>query len=195
MYKENELPIKNTAIRRVKILVQMQIGNKLRALKEGDKKQLAFKLLLGVLLIIAITFGLNFLLGYLKNTFLFKVNVNMLTSILFITQIISILSCLGNTISVLYTSKENTILLAFPCKYNEIFISKIIVFYLEELKKSCFFILPFLLAFGLNSAGGFTYWLLLPLAFILLSLFPVLICSSLSIVIIYLKKCIKMVVF
>ena len=36
----------------------------------------------------------------------------------------------------LFASKENTMLLAFPCNYSEIFLSKIIVFSLEEMKKN-----------------------------------------------------------
>ena len=91
-------------------------------------------------------------------------------------------------LSVLYTSRENTILLSFPCKYNEIFISKIIVFALEELKKSFFFVFPFLIGYGIAASAGISYWLLLLPSWIMLCFLPVLIGSTLSIGLIFIKR-------
>ena len=89
---------------------------------------------------------------------------------------------------VLYNSKENTMLLAFPCNYNEVFISKIIVFALEEIRKSCFFILPFLVSYGMISDGGAAYWAQLIPLWIFIVLFPVLFSAIISIPAIFIKK-------
>ena len=89
---------------------------------------------------------------------------------------------------VLYNSKENTMLLAFPCNYNEVFISKIIVFALEEIRKSCFFILPFLISYGMISDGGAAYWAQLIPLWIFIVLFPVLFSAIISIPAIFIKK-------
>ena len=166
----------------------MQAGEKLRSFKTGNKKALAFKTFLGVVAAVAITFALYFLFNYVKKNFQFKFGYELFTSVIFLTQIISIITCVGSMLAVLYASKENLILMAFPCKYNEIFISKIIVFSLEEFKKSCFFVLPFLLSYGLTATAGWYYWVQLIPVWIVLTLLPVLISATLSIPMIFVKK-------
>jgi len=178
----------NNAWRRIKYLVLLQAGEKLRSLKTANKKRTVFKIFLGVLLAVGITFGLYFLLNYLKNNFGFAFNENLFTTVIFLTQLFSIFTCVGSMLTVLYTSKENLILMAFPCRYNEIFVSKIIIFSLEEAKKSCFFVLPFLLSYGLVAQGGAAYWVQLLPIWAMVTLFPVLIGAILSIPLIYVKK-------
>ncbi len=178
----------NNAWRRIKYLSLLQAGEKLRLAKSGNKKALAFKIFLGVVGAVAITFALYFLLSYVKKNFQFKFGYELFTSVVFLTQIISIITCVGSMLAVLYASKENLILMAFPCKYNEIFISKIIVFSLEEFKKSCFFVLPFLLSYGLVAKSGWYYWVQLVPVWVVLTLLPVLISATLSIPMIFVKK-------
>ncbi len=179
---------KNNVWRRIKFLVLLQAGEKLRSFKTGNKKALAFKIFLGVVAAVAITFALFFLFNYVKKNFQFKFGYELFTSVIFLTQLISVITCVGSMLAVLYASKENLILMAFPCKYNEIFISKIIVFSLEEFKKSCFFVLPFLLSYGLTAAAGWYYWVQLVPIWIVLTLLPVLISATLSIPMIFVKK-------
>lgn len=179
---------KNTALRRIKYLVLLQIGHSVRNFKYGNRKKTAVKLTLLAILSVAITAGLTFLFGFIKSYFSFNLNKNLLIAMMFVTQVLGVVSCLSNVTSVLYTSRENTILLAYPCNYDEIFISKLIVFTLDEAKKSCFFTLPFLVSYGFSSGGGLTYFLLLVPMWILLCLFPVVISASLSIVVSWVKR-------
>ena len=79
-------------------------------------------------------------------------------------------------------------LLAFPCNYSEIFLSKILVFSLEEMKKNVYFMLPLLVGFGLNAGVGTGYWLQLPIMWLALCLMPVFIGAMLSIPAIFLKR-------
>jgi hypothetical protein len=78
--------------------------------------------------------------------------------------------------------------LAFPCNYSEIFLSKIIVFALEEMKKNVYFILPLLVGFGLNSEVGTLFWVQLPIMWLVLCLMPVFIGAMLSIPAIFIKR-------
>ena len=134
------------------------------------------------------TAALYFVFSYIRSTFVFDFDKELFTTVIFLTQIISILTCVGSMMDVLYNSKENLILMAFPCNYNEIFMSKIIVFTIEEMKKSCYFILPFLLSYGLVGNAGAFYWGgLIPL-WIFVVLFPVLFSAILSIPFIFVKK-------
>ena len=182
-------------LRRVKYLTLMQIGDQLRGIKVGGKKKLATTIAIKTLfavLAIAIFYAVFMVL---KNFFSFAPTRNMLVTLVFITQVVSIVSCLSSMILVLFLSKENTMLLAFPCRYSEIFSSKIIVFALEEVKKSLYFLLPMLIGFGANASVGVGYWLQLPIVWITLCLLPVFIAATLSILAIYIKRFLQTHVF
>ncbi len=179
---------KNTALRRVKYLTLMQIGDEVRALKTGNRKKLIASVGLRLLGVALVTVALFVLFMLLNTTFQLTPSRDMLVTILFITQVISVISCLSGMMLVLFASKENTMLLAFPCNYTEIFVSKIVVFALEEFKKNCYFLLPLLIGFGLNAGVGIEYWLQLPLFWIALCLLPVFIGATLSIPVLYIKR-------
>ncbi len=179
---------KNTAWRRVKYLTLMQIGDQLRGVKKGSKKKLAASISLKLLFTVIMTAVFIAAFWLFDDMFSLSASRNMLISLLFITQLVSIISCLSGMILVLFVSKENTMLLAFPCKYSEIFLSKIIVFALEEFKKSLYFILPLLIGVGVNAGVGVAYWLQLPIVWILLCLLPVFLGATLAIPAIYIKR-------
>ena len=185
---DNNKTVKNTVFRRLKYLVLLQAGEKFRNVKVANKKKLAFKIFLGVLAAAAVTFVIYFVLNYIKSKFSINISENLFTSVVFITQVISIITCIGSMMAILYENKENLILMAFPCKYNEIFISKIIVFTIEEMKKSCFFVIPFLLSYGVVSGASYPYWLQIIPVWIFMTLFPVLVSAILSIPSIFIKK-------
>ena len=180
--------MKNSLFRRLKYLVLLQAGEKFRGVKKGQVKQSIFRTFLKVLAAVAVTVILFVVFNYIKTSFAFTFDKELFTTVIFLTQIISIITCVGSMMDVLYNSKENTMLLAFPCNYNEIFISKIIVFALEEIRKSCFFILPFLLSYGLVSGAGVFYWVQLIPLWIFIVLFPVLFSAIISIPAIFVKK-------
>ena len=176
----NEGAVKNSLWHRLKYLVLLQAGEKFRGIKHRPGKKAVLKGFLKVLAFVVVTATLYLLFGLIKSKFFFTFDKELFTTVLFFTQIISIVTCVGSMMSVLYNSKENMILMAFPCNYNEIFLSKIVVFTIEEMKKSCFFLLPFLLSYGLVSAAGGAYWGGLLPSWIFLTLFPVLFSAILS---------------
>ncbi len=179
--------IKNTPFRRVKYLSLMQMGEQLRAKKTRTPKAKAFITFLKCCITVAVTVVIMFMLSFLSKTFHVQPSKDMFVSFIFITQIITLLSCISSMISILYTSKDNTMLLAFPCTYGEIFLSRIIVFAISELKKSAYFLVPILVAFGLTT-GGVAYWLLAIPMWAMLCLFPVLIGALISIPLVYVKR-------
>ena len=129
---EQNVKQNNTALRRVKYLTLMQIGDGLRDLRQGSKVRLIAKISLKCLLsvvMMAVFVGLFWAMGTL---FQLPPGADMLITLLYVTQIVSVISCLSSMMLTLFASKENTMLLAFPCNYSEIFLSKIIVFALEE---------------------------------------------------------------
>lgn len=179
---------KNTAFRRVKYLTLMQIGDGLRDLRTGSKARLAAKLSLKTLLVVIMMAVFILVFGVANSIFQLTPSRDMLITVLFVTQIVSVISCLSSMMLTLFASKENTMLLAFPCNYSEIFLSKIIVFSLEEMKKNLYFMLPLLVGFGMNSEVGLAFWLQLPIMWLALCLIPVFIGSILAIPVIFIKR-------
>ncbi len=179
--------VKNTAFRRVKYLALMQMGEQLRLKESRSKKMHAFVNFLKACVSIAVTAIIIFALSYLQTGFQVSPSKEMFITFLFITQVINIIACTGSMIPIMYTSKENAMLLVFPCTYGEIFLSKIVVFAIGELKKSVYFLAPMLLGFGVVS-GGVAYWLLVIPMWFMLCLLPVLFGALFSIPVIYVKR-------
>lgn len=179
---------KNTVWRRIKYLTLLQIGQNVRDLRMGDKKKLTASIGLKTLFV-AISLAVFYVVFMLLNTlFNFEPTRDMLVFLLLVTQLVSIIAALSNMMLLLFFSKENSMLLAFPCKYSEIFFSKLTVFALTEVRKSLFFVLPMLIGFGANAGVGATYWLFLPFAWAALCLLPVFVGSLLAIPTIYIKR-------
>ena len=179
---------KNTAFRRIKYLTLMQIGDGVRDLRNGNKAKLAAKISLKALLVVVLMAVFIAVFWVIKSLLFLDLSRDMLVTVLFVMQIVSIISCLSGMMLTLFASKENTMLLAFPCRYSEIFLSKIVVFALEEIKKNLYFLLPMLIGFGINASVGVGFWLQIPLVWLTLCLLPVFIGATLSIPAIFIKR-------
>lgn len=173
---------------RLKILTLLQLGNKMKVSEFNNKKKVALGIFFKFLLICLITFGLYFAFSFIKTKLYLPINMGMLTFLLFITQIFSLIATTNSLMNSLYQSKDNTILLAYPAKHNEVFISKLIVEYIRELKKAIYFLLPMLIGFGLVSGSGIIYYIFSLFFLFILPLFPVLIGALLSIPLAIAKK-------
>lgn len=90
-------------------------------------------------------------------------------------------------VDTLYKARDNALLFVYPVKPGEIFISKLLVKYIKEIKKATFFIVPFLLAFYIQKHAVpmetilWTYILKIVPVFIFLPIFLVLISGIVSI--------------
>jgi ABC-2 type transport system permease protein len=173
---------------RIKILILLQSKDTVRSIKNTDKRQLIKNLIIVSITCIAITAIFIYFFSFIEGTFQFTLSEDMLITIIFLSQIITILSSMSDIINSLYTNKENLMLLAFPCKYSEIFASKLVIFFINELRKSLFFTLPFLIAFGISYVVPWSYWLLAFAVWILLAMIPMIINTMISIIVIYIKK-------
>lgn len=179
---------KNTAFHRIKYLTLMQIGDSVRDIRTGSKAKLIAKICLKALLVAVMMAVFIGIFWAVKILFHLGLTSDMLITLIFVMQAVSIVSCLSNMMLTLFASKENTMLLAFPCNYSEIFLSKIIVFALEEIKKNLYFLLPLLVGFGLIGSLGVGYWAQIPLMWISLCLLPVFIGAALAIPAVFVKR-------
>lgn len=170
----------------------LQISNKYKFKKPENVKRLLAKIALrifGLIIITALCAGLTMLLTEIIGI---PKDANLLTCIIVLMQVFSIVACLGGLMDNLYTSRDNQILLSYPAQPIEVFLSKLIVYYIYELIKSIYFFLPFFLGFGIIlKLISPLYILASVLMTVLLPLFPVLIASLLSIPFLYLKRLLR----
>lgn len=119
--------------------------------------------------------------------------IHIFTFFIFLLQVVSIITCIVQASQILYTSKDNALLLTYPVKHEFIFISKIICMYILELLRSLTLIFPLFMAYGFIVEGMLTanYIISAVLYSIFLPLIPVMLGSIISIAFVYLTKILK----
>jgi len=105
--------------------------------------------------------------------------------------IISFFTSMSSIIVNLFYASDNSFLLAFPVKTNEVFFSKLIYLIVLELRRSLTFILPLLIAFGMVAGLGVGFFLLIPVYLFVIALLPMLMAGALSIPTVYLLQLLK----
>ncbi len=182
-------------MKKLKTLVLMQLRDKIGAKAVTKKEHLRtyFFELLKFIIVTAIAFGVFFILT--KFVFSFDETPRLLVLVTSFSMILSILIASFGLMKSLYFADDNKVLITFPVAPNLIFISKIIVFYLYELKKNITFLIPIFISGilimatrGLVSPLTFV-WSIIPLLFILMV--PVLVGALLSIPLMFLVRFLK----
>lgn len=171
-------------------LVKLQLENKYDLFRTKSPKKMLTSLALILLLLAGLCLGVFIVLKKIA-TLGFKINTELLGLIIMITQVISLLFGLGNIVFNLYMSKDNEFLVVLPATANQMFISKLLVVYIQELLINTLYTLPFLLVVGILGKFAFYYYLFIPLILIVLPIFPIVVASLLSIPAVYLVKFFK----
>ena len=177
----------------LKILTLLQLSEKIKL-----KRETTFSQKLGIVgksfFHTVISYVVLVLLCFLLFNILFvRKSVLLLTFVLFIMQLLSIVTSTVSMTDSLYLSKDNYLLMTYPVKHSHIYISKLLVAYILELRRGVQFTLPLLLAYATINTNllTFNYVLASIIYSILLPLFPVLIGALLSIPVALGKKFIK----
>lgn len=180
----------------LKPLVMMQLKDKIDFSFLKSRKKTISKIVFAILGFVAVT-AVCYLLFYVSSILnLFSLLPTVpLTVMVVIFTLMFVLSCFTCTIGImkkLYFSPDNQVLLTFPVKSNMIFVSKLIVFYIYELVKNFYFMIPVFIAYGIFSKFSLLFYPWLIFCFFFVSLLPVLIGALFSIpalfISIWLKK-------
>ncbi len=129
-------------------LVKIQLKDKINLSWINKKSTLIQKIVFGILkfvLVAGITFGILFL----ANFFRFISNkefVNLLVSFSAIYFILNLISCSYSLMKSLYLAEDNKLLVTYPVSAGQLFISKLVVSFIFELKKCLNIFIP--VAFG-----------------------------------------------
>lgn len=184
---------------KLKTLVLMQLRNKLDMNIVKNKKEFLRLLFLSILKFVVVTAAIFIVLALSSKIGLFF-NSDFPRVIVIVMTISLVLSLMSSTIELmknLYFSDDNRVLITLPVDANKIFVSKLIVFYIYEIKKSFSFLIPITLAcVALLISKGLCstfliLWVFIPLIFILM--IPVLLGALLSIGAMYITRFLKRV--
>lgn len=169
----------------LKTLVGMQLKDKLDLSFLKSRRSAILKIGLSLLkfAVVTILFYLLFYICSILHIFSWTGNIpDTVIGVLFcVVEILAIVSCTVGLTSTLYMTPDNRVLLTLPVTSGEIFISKLILYLVFELKRNLFFTLPMFLAYGIVRGAVFLYYPWLIVCFFIISFVPVLLGAVLSI--------------
>lgn len=171
-------------------LFKLQIDERYDIFKSKNIKKMSFSILKYVFLLAVLTILFYVLL---KQIFIlnFKINEELISIVLLVTQLIVFLFAIGNIINTLYLNKNNELLMSLPVTPNQVFISKMLVIYIEEIIINSVFTLPLLLSLGFLGDFSWTFFVLMPFYLIILPILPIALASFFSIPAMYVLRFFK----
>ncbi len=173
------------SLRALSTLVRMQLKEKMDMSYLRSTRKLIFKLVWLLVEFAAITAVLTVVFNLVKVSKLLSLVIDIPVSVIsIIFAVMLLLSLITDTIGLmrsLYFSKDNTVLLTFPATPSLVFLSKLVVYYIYELRKSFMFTIPMFIAYGIAKGYGIYYYPWLILMFLIISILPVLVAALLSI--------------
>ena len=171
--------------RALSTLVKMQLKEKMDMSYLRSIRKCIFKIVWLLIEFAAITAVLYLVFHYVKLLGLFSlvgdIPVSVISIIFAIMLLFSVITDTVGLMKSLYFSKDNTVLLTFPATPSLIFFSKLVTYYVYELRKSFMFVVPMFLAYGMVKGYNPYYYPWLVLMFVFVSTVPVLISALLSI--------------
>ena len=184
-------------MKHLKTLVMMQLRNKIDFSWANSKMNIFRTILFGFLkfaIITAITYVILYLCQYI-GIFYYSESPRIMILVVTFSLLLSLITCTKDLMLNLYFAEDNKVLITFPVNSNELFLSKLIVFYLYEIKRSLSFLIPITLGSVIllvtkGCASPFAFlWMWLPLLMIIA--IPVLLGAILSIPVMYVYKFLK----
>ena len=171
------------------ILVKMQLKERLNFKRLNLKDVKIFSILLSVLaavlkfaLVAALCGVIIFVAKFLG---LFSLTNNVPSSVISIIfslmMLTSILSCTVGLTKSLYYSRDNMVLLTLPALPIQVYLSKIIVFFVFEVKRNFGFMVPLFVAYFITHGYAFKFYIWMLICFVFISLFTVSVGALLSI--------------
>ena len=141
---ETKVKKKNQDYVSLKALVMMQLKNKINLNFLKNKKKAFLRLSLMLIGFIALTVAIYFVFYFASVLRIFSFSLTIPNNVFIFTimMLLSIITCSFGLMKSFYFARDNQILLTFPVTKTKIFISKLIVYYINELIKSVTFILP-----------------------------------------------------
>jgi len=174
-----------SAQRQLMTLVKMQLKEQLGGSRR-DTRSLLFSVIYFIIAAIIITaiayavFAVGVFVNLLSliNGFIRPELIIFVFAVLILSSLFTVAVGLAKS---LFLSKDNVILATLPVEPHSIFLSKIICYYILELRRFFLYIMPIFIAFGLYNGYSWPFYIIIFPTFIVISLFTVTLGSILSI--------------
>jgi ABC-2 type transport system permease protein len=159
-------------------LIKLQFKAGIRMPRGKSKSRTVLKYALFMTLAIGGILGFNFIYGTLAKSFITNnLSHELLTFSFIMFHVIETCFMLPMLIRTLDINNDREMLLRWPVSPKQIFISKIIVAYFNEVIFAAVLLTPILIAYGITASMNFLYFLLIPIAVMLAPFFPFFIAS------------------
>ena len=191
-----ETPSAKDSFSALMTLTAMQLKEKMDVSYLRSFKKTLFKVVFTILEFVAVT-AICALLFYLCKLFAVfdahnkTIPPNILTTVLAVMMGLSIIFTTGGLVKSLYLSKDNLVLLTFPTTPTIVFLSKLLVYYVYELKKNFLFLIPFFIGYGIILGYPIYYYGWTVFLFVLLAMIPVLLGALLSMPALFIYQFVK----
>lgn len=173
-------------------LLRMQLRDKSDFSFLRSPRAAILKIGVAVLLFAGITYALKFVFSMCVSLSIFSFTGGLPETVMTVLftgiMLIGIYSCTTGLRRELYSSGDNAMLLTMPAKVNTVFLSKLAVFYVFELKRNFTVTVPLYVAYGLVNGAVKYYYLWMLVCFLFVSMLPVAIGAVLSIPAFYIPK-------
>ncbi len=160
-----------------KTLFMMQLKEKLDLSFLHNKKQTMFKVvfaLLGFAAITAVSYLILWLCQWL-NLFsaISHIPLSVMAVLLCVIFVLNLFTCTVGLSKSLFYSKDNMMLITLPTPADSLFLSKLLVYYISEIKKCFTFLIPLFTAYGLLCGLPLYYYLWMPILMVIFAAVPV----------------------
>ncbi len=178
-----------TYLRNLKTLVMMQLRDKLDLSFVRSVRSTIIKVVLAIIKLVAAVAIFYVLFMVCNMLSIFRpagVIPDSVVNILFtVIQLMSIVTCTVGLTKTLYMTADNKVLLTLPVSSTCVYISKLILYYIFELKKNIGLTLPIFIAYGMINGAVWYYYPWLLFCFLFVSMLPVAIAAIISIPALY----------
>ena len=186
---ESVKPVEKRSFKRgfaaLKTLTVMQLKEKMDVSYLRDFKQTLFHViffLLEFVAIAAICYLLFFFANFLKvfDMATGRIPETVLATVFAVMMGLSIVFTTIGLVKSLYLSKDNQVLLTLPSLPSTVFLSKLLVYYVYEIRKNFLFLVPLFCAYGLFLGYPIYYFPWIMVFFVFIAAIPVLLAALLS---------------
>ena len=182
-------------LKKLKTLVMMQLKDKLDLSFVKSARSTIIKVVLSIVKLAAavaifylLFFVCNLLSVFRPTGYIPDTVVNVVFTLI---QLMSIITCTVGLTQTLYMTADNKVLLTLPVSSTQIYVSKLILYYIFELKKNLTLTLPLFVAYGIVNGAVWYYYIWMVFCFLFVSLVPVAIAAIVSIPALYVWQFIK----
>lgn len=171
----------SASMRNLSILVRMQLKEKLNFKRRDLKDTSIFDVLFSVFMtvlkfaLVTVMCGAFIFASQLLNLFSADKTVPPeVMSILFTAMLLlSVISCTAGLTKALYYSRDNAVLLTLPATPTEVYLSKLFIFFIFEVKRNISFIVPMFIAYFFLHGYSFWFYPWMLISFVLISFMTV----------------------